>query len=150
MASARLSKGIRGWIIGVGLCVWATGVGWLAAHYLLEPASDALGFAAHPSEPWWLKAHGAFAFLAIWTCGLVWGLHVVNSWGQRRRRWSGTTLLGAVLAVIATGYLLYYVGADRPRAVISVVHWVLGLAIPLAYLIHRVMHKLLREPARKA
>ena len=40
--------------------------------------------------------------------------------------------------LIVTGYLLYYVGNERVRNIISGVHWILGLAIPLAYLLHRI------------
>src|SRR5579871_1994568 len=141
MASARLRQTLRGWIIGIGAGVWATGAGWLVVHYWLK-AGGPFGLETNPQEPWWLRAHGAFAFLAIWTAGILWGLHVVNAWGQHRRRWSGGALFGAVILVILTGYLLYYAGADRARAVISDVHWIVGLALPAAYLVHRLAHRL--------
>ncbi|HEX4242455.1 MAG TPA: hypothetical protein VHZ53_13675 [Steroidobacteraceae bacterium] len=144
MASARLSQSIRAWIIGVGAGAWATGAGWLVAHYLLK-ARDQFGLDSNPQEPWWLRVHGAFAFLAIWTGGILWGLHIVNAWGQRRRRWSGGALFGIVVIVVLTGYLLYYVGADRVRAGISIVHWGLGLALPAAYFAHRLLHRLSRR-----
>jgi len=144
MASARLTSNVRGWTIGVGICVWASGAGWLIAHYLLS-SEGTFGLAGSPSEPWWLKAHGAFAFLSIWMAGLLGGMHVANAWGQHRRRWSGGTLLAAVLVLIVTGYLLYYVGADRPRALISALHWILGLCLPAAYLTHRLTHRFRRR-----
>jgi hypothetical protein len=36
-----------------------------------------------------------------------------------------------MLALTLTGYLLYYVGAEAVRSVMSVVHWAIGLGLPL-------------------
>jgi uncharacterized BrkB/YihY/UPF0761 family membrane protein len=98
----------------------------------------------NPAEPWWLKVHGAFGFLAVWSGGLMWGLHVVKAWRRRRHRWSGGTLIGALLLLIASGYFLYYVGDDAARQAISKLHWILGLLLPLAYLVHRLAKKTAR------
>jgi hypothetical protein len=108
-------------------------------HHLLAPR-DALGLAGN-GEPLWLKFHGAFAFLAIWTAGLLWGMHIVKAWQRRRRRWSGGLLFAALLLLLLSGYLLYYAGGDRVRAAISLIHQLLGLAILLAYLMHRLARK---------
>jgi hypothetical protein len=108
-------------------------------HYLLAPRA-AVSLSGN-GEPLWLKFHGAFAFLAIWTGGLLWGMHIVKAWPRRWRRWSGGTLLAALLLLLLSGYLLYYVAGDRMRATISVTHQALGLAILLAYLIHRLAKK---------
>ena len=42
---------------------------------------------SHPSEPWWLKAHGAFAFLSLWTAGVLWSLHVPKAADGERIRY---------------------------------------------------------------
>jgi hypothetical protein len=141
--SIFLSKRIKTWINCVGLGVWITGVGWMVDHYLFEPR-DPANFAGN-SEPQWLKWHGAFAVLAIWTGGLLWGLHIVKAWNQHRHRWSGGSLAGALLLLIASGYGLYYVADDRARSAISLIHQAVGLAILLAYLIHRLAKKTSRE-----
>jgi hypothetical protein len=126
----------------VGLGVWLTGVGWMAVHYVLEPrtAANFIGNA----EPLWLKWHGAFAVLAIWTGGMLWGLHIVKAWRQHRHRWSGGSLAGAVLLLIASGYGLYYVANDAARSAISLLHQSVGVAILAAYLIHRLARKTFR------
>jgi hypothetical protein len=137
--SIYLSKRTKTWINGVGLGVWLTGVGWMAIHYVFEPR-DAANFSGN-SEPQWLKWHGAFAVLAIGTGGLLWGLHIVKAWQQHRHRWSGGSLAGALLLLIASGYLLYYVADERARSAISWVHQWVGVALLLAYLIHRLAKK---------
>ena len=139
MTGIHLSKRIRTWIHCVGAGVWISGVGWMGDHYLLAPR-DSLGFAGG-SEPLWLKIHGAFAFLTIWTGGLLWGMHIVKAWPRRWRRLSGGSLLTALLLLMLSGYLLYYAGGDRMRAATSLIHQLLGLAILLAYLIHRLAKK---------
>lgn len=131
------------WINCVGAGIWVSGVGWLIVHYLFKP-QVAFGFQSNSSEPWWLKVHGAAAFLSLWTGGLLWGLHVVRAWNERRLRWSGGTLFAMLVVLSATGYLLYYVADDRARELISLLHWVLGLAIPVVYLTHRIAKNILR------
>ena len=133
----HLPNRIKTWINCIGLGVWISGAAWLMVHYWLEP-EDAAGLPGSPAGPWWLKIHGAFAFLAIWTGGLVWGLHVVKAWHRRRHRWSGGIVIGSLLLLIVSGYLLYYVGEDHVRHGISLLHWILGLLIPLAYITHRL------------
>jgi hypothetical protein len=147
MSRIHLTKRTRLWINCVGSGVWATGAGWLIAHYFVKP-QDAFGLHSS-SEPWWLKAHGAFALLATWTGGLLWSMHVVKAWTRGLHRWSGGTLFGSLLLLIVSGYLLYYVGNDRARGIVSLTHWILGLAIPLAYLTHRIAKRIVRPRLRR-
>ena len=135
--TARLGGRTRTLVNLTGAGVWTTGVAWLGLHYFMV-RPGAFGPEANPMEPWALKAHGAFGFLALWVGGLLWGVHVARGWGQHRRRWSGGLALGGLLALIVSGYLLYYIGAEQPRAITSIVHWAVGLALPLAYLVHRL------------
>lgn len=121
-------------LVGVG--VWLTGAVWLLLHYVFVRQGE-FGPTTNPLEPWCIKLHGAFAFAAVWLFGLLWGVHIARLWPHKRRRWSGGILTGVFLLLIATGYLLYYVGDDRGRALISAVHWIVGLAVPAAFLWHR-------------
>ena len=88
LPTVRLSVSNRVLLNVIGIGVWTSGVGWLVFHYFMVRKGE-FGPEADTLEPWWLKLHGAFAFLALWLCGLLWGLHVVNGWRQNRRRWSG-------------------------------------------------------------
>ena len=131
---ARYRRAVN--IIAAG--VWATGVLWLVFHYFLrEPG--AFGPAPHPLEAWWLRLHGAFAFGALWTLGLLSASHLLSGWVSRRRRSSGASLLAVAVVLTLSGYLLYYAGSDVVRPAVAVLHWSVGLAAPLAFVWHRYL-----------
>ena len=123
-------------IYAVGVGIWLTGVFWLLFHYFLVRQGE-LGPSPHQLEPWWLELHGAFAFASIWTVGSLWEVHVSRNWPVKQRRWSGSALVGILLWLILSGYLLYYLGDERVRPIVSILHWALGLVIPLSFLVHR-------------
>lgn len=116
--------------------LWASGLLWLLFHYLLRK-QGAFGSEPHPLEPLWLKVHGAFAFAGLFMFGLIWGAHVVNGWSTGRRRWSGGAVIGLVLVLTLTGYLLYYAGDDGIRGAVSLTHWLVGLGGLAVFLLHR-------------
>lgn len=132
----RLPRPRRLGVYAVALGVWASGVAWLVLRYGFRH-EGAFGPENSPLEPWALKVHGAFAFAALWTMGLLWAAHILNGWGAKRRRWSGAGLLGLLLFLTLTGYLLYYAGGDGLRAVVSRLHWIAGLGVLVAFLLHR-------------
>ncbi len=140
-ASVVLGGRVRLLVNLAGGGLWLTGAAWLWLHYFVVTPGE-FGPEHSPLEPWGLKAHGAFAFLALWTGGFLWARHVGAAWASGRRRWSGSVLLGALLLLILTGYLLYYVGDDHARELVSVVHWGLGLSGPALYLAHRLRRSL--------
>ena len=138
--SLRLGSPRRLGLYVVGIGVWLSGGLWLLFHYFLVTQGE-FGPQANPLEPWWLKLHGAFAFAAIWIFGLLWGVHVTPAWPFRRRRWSGGTMTGLLFWLTLSGYLLYYVGNEAARSLISVLHWSIGLACPLAFFWHRARNR---------
>jgi hypothetical protein len=131
------------YVVAAGLTL--TGAGWLTVHYFLQRRGP-FGPEANPWEPWWLKAHGALAFAALWLGGLVWGVHVRAGWSARRRRWSGGIVLGVLLMLIVSGYLLSYAGDDQLRGWVSRAHWIVGLAAPGTFLVHRFAGEAGRQP----
>jgi hypothetical protein len=133
----HLSARTRFWINLIGVGVWGSGTAWLMAHYLFR-AADAFELGTSPAEPLWLRIHAALGFLSIWTFGLLWSLHIVKAWNRHWHRLSGGTLFAALAALIVSGYLLYYIGDDRWRQVLSKLHWILGLLLPAAYVTHRL------------
>jgi hypothetical protein len=141
----RIAAPRRRAIYVVMAALWASGALWLVFHYFLQGQGE-FGPEPSPLEPWWLKLHGAAAFAALWLFGLLWGVHVVNGWKARRRRWSGGALFGSALALIASGYLLYYAGGETLRAATSITHWALGLAAPALFLIHRYFAREAKRP----
>jgi hypothetical protein len=136
-ALSRLSRARRTGIYVIGIGVWLTGVVWLVFHYfVVYPAR--FGLAANPLALFSLTLHGAFAFAAIWIFGLLWGVHVPAGWSRNKRRLSGGLLAGLLGWLIVSGYLLYYVGGEEFRAAVSLVHWILGLVAPAAFVAHRL------------
>jgi H+/Cl- antiporter ClcA len=140
----RLSQHHRQWLYAVGGCLVGSGVGWLIAHYMLGGA-DSFGETRHPSEPWWLRLHGAavMAFLVVF--GTILPGHVTRAWSLRKNRAqsvrrnvvTGTLMLSLVAALALTGYALYYFGSEELRPYISAGHWVLGLAATVGFYQHR-------------
>lgn len=104
-------------------------------HFLMKPGD--FGLQPNPLEPWWMTLHGAFAFAAIWVLGLLWGIHVTVAWPLSRRRWSGGILAAVTVWLTVSGFLLYYLGDESTRSIVSFLHWGFGLACPVLYLLHR-------------
>jgi hypothetical protein len=121
----------------IGGALWLSGLGWILFHYFVRVKSE-FGPGPSPYEPWWLKIHGAAAFGALFTFGILWALHVLKGWVSGQRRYSGGGLVALLIVLTVTGYLLYYAGSDELRSAVSLMHWIPGLALPLIYLIHRL------------
>lgn len=52
----------------------------------------------------------------------------------------------ALIALVSTGYCLYYVGGESLRALSSFGHWVHGLALPIVVVWHAVVARRVRKP----
>ena len=140
-APVTLSRRTRLAISLVGLGLWATGALWLIFHYFMRPVGE-FGPEPHALEPWWLGLHGLFAFLSLTMIGLLCGLHVGKAWTSRRRRWSGSFLFGVLVLLSVTGCLLLYVGDDGAWGLTTPIHWMVGLALPVLYGLHRLIGRL--------
>ena len=137
MSAIRLSPPQRLILYTVGVGLWASGVLWLLFHSGVGH-HDEFGLARHPLEPWCLALHGAFAVGGTWTFGWLARAHIVRGWSAKRRRRSGSLLVGLVVWLVVSGYLLYYLGDERLRSITSLFHWSIGLMMPLAFVLHRV------------
>ena len=149
--SIRISRRRRllTYVVGAGL--WATGALWLLFHFFLQRQTD-FGPTPHPLEYWWRSTHGFFGFASLWTFGLLWGAHVADAWKSGRHRVSGSALFAVLCWLIVSGYLLYYLGNDRLISVVSMLHWSVGLLLPVPFIIHRLSrptsarHPRVRDP----
>jgi len=112
-----------------------TGCGWLLCHYVLAEAGE-FGPLPHPLEGLWLQLHGAAGMIALVLFGSLLPSHMLRAWSSRRGRASGGTLAGLFMLLTVTGYGLYYVGGESLRQWISVVHWAVGLGIPVLLTAH--------------
>ena len=124
--------------------VWLTGGLWLLFHYFIHGPGE-FGATTHPLESWWLSLHGAFAFMSIWTFGVVWATHVLPGWATRRRRPTGIATATPVGWLMASGYLLYYLGGEQSRFVVGVLHWSVGLGAPILFVAHGLRARSLRR-----
>jgi hypothetical protein len=119
----------------VAIGVVASGVAWLLLHYYGQVRGD-FGPETNPFEPWSLKIHGGFGALALVLIGSLLTVHVGAALSSRRHLLTGISLLGVWLLLSITGYLLYYAGSEDFRALVSQVHWIVGLGLPLILLVH--------------
>ncbi|HEY0230392.1 MAG TPA: hypothetical protein VGC55_03990 [Dokdonella sp.] len=133
-AKGRLSPRRERLVYAGFAALWLSGAGWLIVRYFLRATSE-FGELPHPAEAWWLCLHGAAAFFALWLLGVLWPTHVLPAWKSRRRA-SGIVLGVIALWLVVSGFLLYYVGAERARMLIALIHWSVGLVIPLPFLWH--------------
>lgn len=135
-APLRLALWHESLLCAVIVALTVSGGVWLVYHHLL-PLNDSI--ATHPAETWSLRLHGGLAMLALVMVGALLPRHVLPAWGRRLNRNSGGAMLGAMLFLTLTGYLLYYAGSPSLREVVSVLHWVAGLALPLLLALHMAL-----------
>jgi H+/Cl- antiporter ClcA len=145
----RLSKRYRRATYAIAAGVWLTGVLWLVAHYFFRHEGE-FGIEPSASESWWLRLHGAFAFVSLWAAGLVWALHARHGITRRKRRPTGLVLIGVFVALAVSGYLLYYASGDGARDVVRLLHWSFGLAVAVPFLIHALSARAARLAARQS
>jgi hypothetical protein len=141
----RLARGHRHWVYGVAGLLFATGALWLGFHYFVQVKGE-FGPAPHPLEHWWLRLHGAAAMAGLVVAGSLLPIHIRRGWHQRRNLLLGIVLLSTVLLLTVSGYALYYFGGEQARPWISLFHWAIGLAAPVAMIWHIVSG---REAARR-
>lgn len=114
---------------------WVSGALWLLFHYFLQ-ASGAFGPEPHVLEAWWLRLHGLAMMVLLVAAGTVVVHHAARAWQLRRQRAHGALLAGTLVWLALSGYALYYFSTDDNRAWLPLVHWLPGLAMPLALGLH--------------
>ena len=127
-ASLRLS------LYAATAALFATGLAWLLARNAAPGLASPL-----------ISAHGACAIIIAVIAGAIAALHVPAAWRGARNRASGLALASLLVVAAATGWLLYYAGGESLRAAASVLHWVLGIAIPALLAAHVLLGRLSRQ-----
>ncbi len=130
LPAMRLGGRHQAYVYAVGTLLVLSGALWLLFHYFVRMPGE-FGDVAHPLEPWWLRVHGLSAAAFLIGFGSVLPGHVRRAWVGRRNRLSGTLFFSVLALLIASGYALYYMGNEDWRAIVSVLHWVIGLGAPL-------------------
>jgi hypothetical protein len=122
-------------LYGVFLGVWLSGAVWLLFHNFFTTQGE-FGPAPHALEKWWLRLHGLFAFAALVVVGSVLPVHAHGAWRKRKNRPTGVIMKSWVLWLAATGYALYYFSSEANEVWLPLLHWVVGLALPLMLWTH--------------
>lgn len=142
----RLGPWHQGAVYGATALLVLSGAVWLVLHYFLAKPSE-FGPAVHPWEPWLLRVHGGAAMVGLIIYGSLMPIHIRRAWAIRRNIVLGITVLVVMLLLTLTGYLLYYAGGEETRPVISILHWVLGVAVPVILFWHVISGRLRRPIA---
>ena len=82
-----------------------------------------------------MKIHGAAAMAILIILGSML-LHVRRGLSLKRGRSLGLFLIFLFLFLTITGWFLYYLGDDHWRDIASIVHWAVGLGLPLILAVH--------------
>lgn len=127
--------------------LWASGALWLLFHYFFRLEGD-FGPEAHPLESWWLRLHGLMAMLALVALGSLAINHVRLAWNRRKNLRTGLAMVAMTGWLALTGYALYYFASEANEAWLPLTHWIPGLALPLAGLVH--IRRGRRRPRRAA
>jgi hypothetical protein len=130
-----MSRGFYRWLLAVLLILASSGVCWMVLHYFFAAHTE-FGAAPNPAEPTLLRLHGIAAVAGLFLLGSVASGHIAAGWYQARNRPSGIMLGIAAIALIASGYALYYVTSDSWRGGIAIVHEIAGIAGIAVALLH--------------
>ena len=115
----------------------ATGLAWLALDWWIRIPGE-FGPEHHPAERLALVVHGVSAYAFLIVGGSMVPVHVKLGWNLGRNRKSGLLLATGCMIAAVTALALYYLGEEGIRASASLVHWIAGLAIIPALLVHAV------------
>jgi hypothetical protein len=107
---------------------------WVFDKYLLRRTD--FGISENPLQIWWLWLHAAAATVMVWLFGYLGAVHIQRNWQGPARRNSGLLFASILSLLTLSGYLIYYVDDDRSAALITQVHWLVGLCAPLGFLLH--------------
>jgi cation transport ATPase len=139
----RLDPRFRGSLYAAFTLLTVTGVVWLLADWRKDPLAPDLW---QEIAPLMLMLHGGGAMATLMLLGALVPLHVRRAWRSGRNRRTGPMMVAVNAVLIATAFGLYYAGSDTLRPWISDLHTVVGIALPLALLVHVWRGRRTRQP----
>ena len=146
----RFSPDHKRYIYGVVSLLWLSGALWLGFHYFLRVPGE-FGEHAHPLQAWWLRLHGLASFVALVVIGSVLPVHARRAWQLKKNRNSGLSIKIILFWLAATGYALYYFSSEANENWLPLLHWIVGLGLPLMLALHirrgRALSRLTHKPA---
>lgn len=115
----------------------ATGLVWLGLDWWVRIEGE-FGPERHPAEHWSLIAHGIAAYAFLVVGGAMIPVHVKLGWSLDRNKVSGIWLGSACIIAAISALGLYYLGGEGTRSTASLAHWLVGLVLIPALVIHAV------------
>lgn len=112
-----------------------SGLAWLALDQWVRINGE-FGQEHHPAEHGALVVHGVVAYGFLIVAGAMIPVHIKLGWSLGRNKASGLSLAIGCMIGALTALALYYLGDERGRSVVSLVHWLVGLLVIPALLIH--------------
>jgi hypothetical protein len=139
--SFKLERWHRRSIYATGALLLLSGAVWLVLHYFLRPKSQ-FGESVNPFEPWAMKLHGAAAMVALFFVGSLLHFHVRRALRAGRNVATGWAMIATLSFLTLTGYGLYYLAGEGDRPLWSLLHWSVGLALAVLFVVHvRLGHR---------
>lgn len=135
LLSFKLERWHRRSIYATGVLLLLSGAAWLVLHYFLRPQSE-FGESVNPLEPWTMKLHGAAAMASLFFVGSLLHLHVRRALRAGRNVVTGWAMIATLSVLTLTGYGLYYVAGESDRPVWSLLHWSIGFAVTVLFVVH--------------
>jgi hypothetical protein len=139
-----LSKFQERWVHMTFIGLLFSGVGWLILHHFFL-IKGSFGVEENPYQAWCLKVHGAAAMGFMVVLGALIPIHMRRNWLIRRNIGSAVPLVLSIVAMIVTGYGLYYVGSEHWRPWISAIHWIAGLLSVPILAVHVILARRVRK-----
>jgi hypothetical protein len=136
----RLGDAWRRSLYALFAFVFGSGAFWLMVHFgVFFPRHEGDELSALAWEALALKLHGASVLMVLVVIGAMTTNHVRRGWGLARNRIGGSLLVACLLALTVTGYALYYLVDTDSRPGVSMLHWVIGLALLPIIFFHIVL-----------
>ncbi|MDA1331267.1 MAG: hypothetical protein O3A65_02170 [Proteobacteria bacterium] len=135
MLRIKLGRYHTWFLYTVGGILTLSGALWLYLHYFIRIEGE-FGPIHHPMEHDLLSIHGIVAALMMIGFGSVLPGHVSRAWSMRRNLWTGIFMFTTMTVLSVSGYFLYYLGNESSREVTAIIHWVIGLTLPILAVVH--------------
>jgi hypothetical protein len=129
----RLDPRFRFALYGAFAVLFLTGAAWLVADQLKDSPNGELWQQIGASL---LMVHGGATMVTLLFLGALFPLHIRLGWRSGRNRLTGPAMVTVNAVLIVTAFGLYYFGLETLRPWTSIIHIVVGFALPALFVAH--------------